>query len=137
MRDDAEPPIPLPCPRERADELAGVRSWLSRNAVRVDAADTPPAQAVAGGAQIARVLQRVRDAELPPLGRRPFHLPDGKLLRIFENDSYGLLEGPPRRVRCWRRNQEPPARPQFDLPQNGVRSQTIFSLFVPQPKRRS
>jgi DNA polymerase-3 subunit epsilon len=70
VRGDAEPPILLPCPRERADELASVRSWLSRNAVRVEDADVPPAQPVAGGAQIARLLTRVRDAELPPLSRR-------------------------------------------------------------------
>ncbi len=63
-------PIPLPCPRERADELAVVRSWLAHNPVTLIQAGHPLAEPVAGGAQIARVLTCVRDAELPALMRR-------------------------------------------------------------------
>ncbi len=68
--DDAPEPIPLPCPRERADELSAVRSWLSKHPVRVLACDAPLSEPVDGGARIARILRRIRDAELPPPGRR-------------------------------------------------------------------
>ena len=34
-----EDPLSLPCPRERADELAAVRGWLARHRVRVIAVD--------------------------------------------------------------------------------------------------
>jgi DNA polymerase III subunit epsilon len=50
-------PIGLPCPRERADELSAVRSWLARNRVRVVACDVPPAEPVDGGARIDRILR--------------------------------------------------------------------------------
>jgi DNA polymerase-3 subunit epsilon len=52
-------PLGLPCPRERADELAAVRSWLSRNPLRVESCDRPPSEPVDGGAAIARVLAAV------------------------------------------------------------------------------
>ena len=63
--------IPLPCPRERSDELAAVRSWLQRNAVTVEACDRPPAEPVEGGAALAR-MQRLANAadDIPPLLRR-------------------------------------------------------------------
>jgi DNA polymerase-3 subunit epsilon len=51
-------PLGLPCPRERADELAAVRSWLVRHPLRVLASDVPPAEPVDGGATIARILAR-------------------------------------------------------------------------------
>ena len=51
-------PLGLPCPRERADELAAVRSWLARHPVRVLEADVPPAEPVDGGASIARILSK-------------------------------------------------------------------------------
>jgi DNA polymerase-3 subunit epsilon len=67
-------PIPVPCPRERADELSAVRSWLARNPVRLVACDTPLAEPVDGGARIARIIRwapRSReDPELPRVGRR-------------------------------------------------------------------
>ena len=67
-------PIPVPCPRERADELSAVRSWLARNPVRLVACDTPLAEPVDGGARIARIIRwapRPReDPELPRVGRR-------------------------------------------------------------------
>jgi hypothetical protein len=62
---DAAPPPPLapPCPRERADELAAVRSWICRHIPRVEACDFAPAEPVAGGRELARVLRAIRDAE--------------------------------------------------------------------------
>jgi DNA polymerase-3 subunit epsilon len=59
---DGASPMPLPCPRDRADELAAVRSWLARNPVRVELAQHPPAEPVEGGLALARVLIRVREA---------------------------------------------------------------------------
>jgi len=59
-------PIPLPCPRERAMELAAVRGWLAKNQVVVEACDVPPCEPVAGGAELARVLHRIRAAEQHP-----------------------------------------------------------------------
>ncbi|MGZ8630512.1 MAG: DEDD exonuclease domain-containing protein [Actinomycetota bacterium] len=68
----ADDAITSPCPRERADELAAVRSWLARHHTRVVVCDNPPAEPVEGGAALARVLARVRDASSPHLreGRR-------------------------------------------------------------------
>jgi DNA polymerase-3 subunit epsilon len=63
-------PITFPCPRERADELSAVRSWLARNPVRLVACDIPLAEPVDGGARIAEILRWARDAELPRMGRR-------------------------------------------------------------------
>lgn len=66
-----EDPLSLPCPRERADELAAVRGWLARHRVRVIAVDGhPPSEPVDGGAAIARVLSQARAAELAPHGGR-------------------------------------------------------------------
>ncbi len=63
-------PIPFPCPRERADELSAVRSWLTKNPVRVLACDVPLAEPVNGGARIAKILRWTKDAELPGTARR-------------------------------------------------------------------
>jgi DNA polymerase-3 subunit epsilon len=57
--------ITSPCPRERADELAAVRSWLSKHHPRVVVCDIAPAEPVEGGAALARVLARLRDASSP------------------------------------------------------------------------
>jgi DNA polymerase III subunit epsilon len=54
-----ELPIPRPCPRDRADELAAVRSWLLHNRARVERADDPPAEPVEGGAALHRLLTRL------------------------------------------------------------------------------
>jgi hypothetical protein len=56
-------PIPLPCPRERADELSAARSWLSRNPVRILACDRPLAEPVDGGARLERILRSSRDPD--------------------------------------------------------------------------
>ena len=63
-------PIGAPAPRERADELSVVRSWVRRNRVRVLEADTAPAEPVDGGAELARLLGQIRAAEEPGAGRR-------------------------------------------------------------------
>ena len=47
-----------PCPRERVDELAAVRSWIATHHPRVDGCDRRPAEPVEGGATLARVLDR-------------------------------------------------------------------------------
>jgi DNA polymerase-3 subunit epsilon len=53
-------PIGWPPPRERADELAVVRSWLRRHPMRVLGCDRPPSEPVDGGAELAAILRRVR-----------------------------------------------------------------------------
>jgi DNA polymerase-3 subunit epsilon len=63
-------PISVPCPRERADELSAVRSWLARNPVRLLACDAPLTEPVDGGARIARILRWTRDPDLPRVGVR-------------------------------------------------------------------
>jgi DNA polymerase-3 subunit epsilon len=70
--DDADvEPIPVPCPRERADELSAVRSWLARNRVRLLSCEVPLTESVDGGARIARILRWTGDRdELPRAGRR-------------------------------------------------------------------
>jgi DNA polymerase-3 subunit epsilon len=70
-RGDGTAPIPLPCPRERADELAAVRSWISSHqGVRLEQVDVPPAEPVDGGRALAGVLAAVRASAAPPSGRR-------------------------------------------------------------------
>jgi DNA polymerase-3 subunit epsilon len=53
-------PFILPCPRERADELAAVRGWLRANLPGIVACERAPAEPVAGGAALARVNERLR-----------------------------------------------------------------------------
>jgi DNA polymerase III subunit epsilon len=54
--------VAMPWPRERADELAVVRSWISRERPRVTRCEHPPMEPVDGGAALARVLGRIRKA---------------------------------------------------------------------------
>ena len=68
VRDAADAPLPRPCPRERADEPAAVRSWLEHHAVRVEEAGPPLAEPVDGGAALHRLLTRLRTPD--PAGRR-------------------------------------------------------------------
>ena len=65
-------PIPEPCPRERADELSAVRSWLARNPVRLIACDVPLSEPVDGGARIAKIVRwtNEKDAERSRASRR-------------------------------------------------------------------
>jgi DNA polymerase-3 subunit epsilon len=63
-------PIGSPAPRDRADELAVVRSWLRRHPGAVLACDDAPAERVAGGRELADVLARVRASNDPRDGGR-------------------------------------------------------------------
>jgi hypothetical protein len=56
------PPIGWPPPRDRADELAVVRSWLRRHPMRVLDCDRAPDEPVDGGAELAAILARLRAA---------------------------------------------------------------------------
>jgi DNA polymerase-3 subunit epsilon len=58
--DQVDAPDPGPCPPERADELAAVRSWVCRARSRLVAADPPLAEPVAGGRALADLLARLR-----------------------------------------------------------------------------
>lgn len=70
VSDGSAAPVPRPCPRERADELAAVRSWLLRNPVRVERADRPPAEPVDGGAALHRLLERLHTADRRDAGAK-------------------------------------------------------------------
>jgi DNA polymerase-3 subunit epsilon len=59
---DDDPPFPTPCPRERADELSAVRSWIARNPGRLADAAVPLAEPVDGGAELHLLLARLREA---------------------------------------------------------------------------
>jgi len=63
--DDPPGPIAAPCPRDRAEELAAVRSWMRRHHVTVEACDVAPAEPVDGGAAIAGLLGSLRHASRP------------------------------------------------------------------------
>jgi DNA polymerase-3 subunit epsilon len=55
-------PIGSPAPRERADELAALRSWVCRRQTRVEACDVPPSEPVDGGATLSRILRMMRES---------------------------------------------------------------------------
>jgi DNA polymerase-3 subunit epsilon len=65
----AAAPFGTPCPRERADELSALRSWVCRQAPTVQECDVAPAEPVAGGSALASVLRSMRAAGERP-GRR-------------------------------------------------------------------
>jgi DNA polymerase-3 subunit epsilon len=80
VRGDRAVPIRHPPPRERADELAAVRSWLAASAIAVERAERPPSEPVDGGARLYAILLRLRsardepgdaDAVPPPSAARP------------------------------------------------------------------
>jgi hypothetical protein len=62
-------PIGSPAPRDRADELTVVRSWIRRHPGPVLACDEPPSEPVAGGRELARLLDRIRAADDPAAAR--------------------------------------------------------------------
>jgi DNA polymerase-3 subunit epsilon len=62
VRGDVDEAIDVPCPRDRADELAAVRGWIRTNRPRVEACSRSLAEPVDGGAAIARIQARVRAA---------------------------------------------------------------------------
>jgi DNA polymerase-3 subunit epsilon len=55
-------PIGAPPPRERADELAALRSWICRHRLVVESADVAPCEPPQGGRELAGVLRRLREA---------------------------------------------------------------------------
>jgi len=57
---DGGEPVPDPCPRDRADELSAVRSWILRRKPMVETAEVPLAEPIDGGARIARLLRVFR-----------------------------------------------------------------------------
>jgi DNA polymerase III subunit epsilon len=62
-------PIATPPPRERADELAAVRSWLAGAPVALEHAERPPSEPVDGGADLHALLARLRGAREERAGR--------------------------------------------------------------------
>jgi len=67
VREAADAGPQAPCPRERADELAAVRSWLQHHSVRVEEGGPPLAEPVDGGATLHRLLDQLRAPD--PVGR--------------------------------------------------------------------
>lgn len=70
VRDPADTPPPRPCPRERADELTAVRSWLEHHPMRVEEAGPSIAEPVDGGAALHRLLTRLRAPDHAGRGAR-------------------------------------------------------------------
>ncbi|MEX2422019.1 MAG: UvrB/UvrC motif-containing protein, partial [Actinomycetota bacterium] len=66
-RGDNARPIDDPCPRERADEITALRTWMARNPVRLELASTPLAEPVDGGSALARILGQTS----PQIVRQP------------------------------------------------------------------
>jgi DNA polymerase-3 subunit epsilon len=62
IRTERDEPLGSPCPRDRADELSVLRSWMSRRDVRIEATDVPIAEPVDGGAALDRILRMLRGA---------------------------------------------------------------------------
>ena len=58
-------PIGAPAPRERADELSVVRSWVRSHPVRVLDCDIAPSERVDGGADLDRLLHQIRATDDP------------------------------------------------------------------------
>ncbi|MFM8943751.1 MAG: DEDD exonuclease domain-containing protein [Actinomycetota bacterium] len=56
-------PIPLPCPRERTDELAVVRRFLARSRPTNVDAEVAPSEPVDGGAALHRLIGALRAAD--------------------------------------------------------------------------
>ena len=63
VRSGDEEPVRSPPPRDRADEVAAVRAFVARHPMRLEHADVPPAEPVDGGAEIQRLLVRLRARE--------------------------------------------------------------------------
>jgi hypothetical protein len=62
VRGDHTTPITSPPPKDRVDELAAVRSWLSASRVELEHAERPPSEPVDGGARLHAILRRLRAA---------------------------------------------------------------------------
>jgi DNA polymerase III subunit epsilon len=63
VRNDHVAPITAPPPKERADELAAVRSWLAASRVVLEDVERPPSEPVEGGARLHAILERLRAAQ--------------------------------------------------------------------------
>ena len=63
VRSGDEEPVRSPPPRERADEVAAVRAFVARHPIRLEHADVPLTEPVDGGAQLHRLLSRLRSSE--------------------------------------------------------------------------
>jgi hypothetical protein len=70
-RGDGSEPIPVPCPRERADELAAVRAWMRSHRPRIVEGEEGLAETVDGGAAIARIQAQARASDDRRAGARP------------------------------------------------------------------
>jgi excinuclease UvrABC nuclease subunit len=57
-----EEEVPSPCPRDRADELAAVRSWMIRHRPALQTSDAPLSEPIDGGAALHRLLSVFRAA---------------------------------------------------------------------------
>jgi DNA polymerase III subunit epsilon len=62
-RGDGDGVLGAPCPRDRADELSVLRSWLARNPVRLESTDEPLAEPVDGGVELRTLLDRLRQVD--------------------------------------------------------------------------
>jgi DNA polymerase-3 subunit epsilon len=71
VRGDGAEPIPLPCPRERADELAAVRAWIRSHRPRIADGGIGLAEPVDGGASLAQILAQARTSDDRQAGARP------------------------------------------------------------------
>jgi DNA polymerase III subunit epsilon len=60
IRGVGDEPLGAPCPRERADELSALRSWIMRHEVRIETTEVPLFEPVDGGAALSRILEAVR-----------------------------------------------------------------------------
>jgi hypothetical protein len=61
VRGPEDGPLGHPVPRDRADELAVVRAWIARTPVRIEVADGPVAEPAAGGRELHRLVQQLRE----------------------------------------------------------------------------
>ena len=68
---DGAEPISVPCPRERADELAAVRAWMRSHRPRIVQGEAGLAEPVDGGAMIARIQAQARASDDRRTGARP------------------------------------------------------------------
>jgi len=71
VRSDDDPTDPIgdenlvgsPPSRERADEVAVLRAWVTRHPIRLEHADVPPCEPVDGGARLHHLLMNLRSRE--------------------------------------------------------------------------
>jgi DNA polymerase-3 subunit epsilon len=69
LRSGDEGPVTSPPTRELADEVSVLRAFVARREVRVVHADAPPSEPVDGGAELHRLLRRLRSRDREPGAR--------------------------------------------------------------------